>query len=78
MYILFILFSLYINVNGEQQHKQHAKLNHMPPDNVSYIIEEGDISDGNESIHLYVLISTTHVPKKNRGSLNTLDSNSVV
>ena len=58
MYILFILFCLYINVNGEQQHKQHAKLNHMPPDNVSYIIEEGDISDGNESI---VLIQTVYV-----------------
>ena len=48
MYLLIILFCLYININGEKQHKQHAKLKHMPPDNVSYIIEEGDISDGNE------------------------------
>ena len=66
MYILFILFSLYIDVNGEQQHKQHARLNHMPPDNVSYIIEEGDISDGNESIHLYVLVSKAHYLRSTR------------
>ena len=64
MYLLIILFCLYININGEKQHKQHAKLKHMPPDNVSYIIEEGDISDGNESTHLYALVSTAHVPKK--------------
>ena len=47
MYIIFILFYLFINVNAE--------LKHMPPENVSYIIEEGDISDGNGPTHLYVV-----------------------
>ena len=49
MYIIFILFYLFINVTNA------AELKHMPPENKSYIIEEGEISDGNGSTYFYVV-----------------------
>ena len=45
MYTIFILFYLLINVNAVK----NLELKHMPPENESYIIEEGHISDGNGS-----------------------------
>ena len=49
MYIIFILFYLFINVTNA------VELKHMPPENKSYIIEEGEISDGNGSTYFYVV-----------------------
>ena len=49
MYIIFILFYLFINVTNA------AELKHIPPENKSYIIEEGEISDGNRSTYFYVV-----------------------
>ena len=49
MYIIFILFYLFINVTNA------AELKHMPPENKSYIIEEGEISDGNGSTYFHVV-----------------------
>ena len=49
MYIIFILFNLFINVTNA------AELKHMPPENKSYIIEEGEISDGNRSTYFCVI-----------------------
>ena len=49
MYIIFILFYLFINVTNA------ADLKHMSPENKSYIIEEGEISDGNRSTYFCVI-----------------------
>ena len=51
MYIIFIVFYLLINFNVVK----NLELKHVPPENQSYIIEEGPISDGNETTYLVLL-----------------------
>ena len=48
MYIIFILFYLLINVNVVK----NLELKHVPAENKSYILEEGEVQDGNWPAHL--------------------------
>merc|ERR1712080_157565 len=52
MYTIFILFYLLINVNTVK----NLELKHVPPENKSYILEEGEVQDGDNKY----LMGSTH------------------